>query len=52
MILLVVLLDCWEAEASGETDIPCGAGVILVQANLNQMKAEVLGDGLLGLGIV
>ena len=51
MVLFVVLLDRWEAKGS-EADVPCGAGVILVQANLNQVEAEVLGDNLPGLGIV
>ena len=44
MILLVVLLNCWEAIPSSEADVLCGAGVILLQANLNQMKAWMSND--------
>ena len=51
MIHLVVLLDHWEAKGS-KADVPRRAAVILIQANLNQMKAEVLSDGLLGLSVV
>ena len=51
MVLFIILLNRWEAKGS-EADVPCGAGIILVQANLNHVEAEVLGDNLPGLGIV
>ena len=52
MVLFVVLLDCWQAKASGEADVPRRSRIVLVQASLDQMEAEVLGNGLPGLGVI
>ena len=52
MVLFVVLGNCWQAKPSGEANVPCGTRIVLLQLNLNQVEAEVLGDNLPGLGIV